>query len=172
MLRIKNVYPANLKMKEKKIWTNNYYYKSEAFIFSDKKECLFELKKYVENILSVDIDQCAYMIIKLNYDDISVHDKNFFIDYKKIRGGIIFKSLLSDICNKWNMLFYNWGESNRIQLFIPKNNNMVLFNKLQCIANHYLIDYASYMSVISECKCIISDTGDGEEFELIRKMSD
>lgn len=169
-MKIKNIYPANLKRKDKQLWDNNYNYKSEAYIFTDKNECLFELKKYMENILVVDTNQYIYMIIKTNYEDIIIEDKNIFLDVKEIKGGIIFKTFLRVIYDKWDILFSYWGESNRIQLFLPKDDEKISFDKLECIAKHYRINYTLYIGIITNCRYIISDTGDGEEFELIRDV--
>ena len=169
MVIIKSIYPANLKKKDKNLWVNNYHYKSEAYIFNSKEECLFELKKYMENFFDINVNQCVYMIIKTNYEDISIENKNVFINAKEIKRGIIFKILLNDIYNNWDNFFFYWGESNRIQLFLPIDNDRISFDKLERIAKHYRIDYASYIEIINNCKYIISDTGDGDEFELIKK---
>lgn len=165
---IKNVYPANLKKKDKVYWENDCKYKANAYIFTDKNECLTYLGNFLREKIALNI--IVYVILKTNYEETNILNNCYVCPICKIKKGIIFKCDLVDICNIWDDLFEKWGDSDRIQIFIPKHNNALSHNEIELVSKHYRNNYESYLSVIEKCEYIISDTGDGEEFELIINM--
>lgn len=161
-----NITPINIKYKDKKAWCALSSYISNAYIFSNRDECLKNIKEIIEHCKSRFERIYVYVIIKLDSIYPSFNSESYFTAFDMKYGSII----AVDICNVDDIvpyLYRYWGYSQRIQLFFSYYDKEAFIDMITKISKKYLNSFDSYYSVINKCELIISDSGDGDELELI-----
>ena len=161
-----NIVPINIKNRDKKIWKRGSSYTANAYIFSSRNECLESLKETICCSKKEFKDSKVFIVIMLDSEDPSIYIESRFAKIDIKNGALI----VVDICDIDLIVpyFYRyWGNSRRFQLFFSYNNEMTLTEQLMNICKKYLNSFDSYYSIIKKCELVLSDSGDGDELELI-----
>lgn len=164
------VYPINLRKKDFIEWEKNENFFAEAYIFSSKEECIQYITELISNVCKNMYK--VFILIQSYYDEI---DSSPFIqnmeilERKNIKNSLLGCTDSHQLTKYLGEILQIWGETARIQLFFTKEGDEGFINKVHLLSKKYYNSHKEYFEIIYNCDYIISDTGDGEEFELIQK---
>ena len=166
-MKSKKVYPLNLKKKETILWERNELLIATAYIFDNKSQCIRMVKNTIKDIIQ---DNMVYILIKPLYDELSYKKEFGSLDCEITDSYCIIKGNKDTIDDIFKKVFKFWGELCRFQFFISQFCNTDILNIIREFSKKYRNSYKLYYKLAMQCVAIISDTGDGEEFEIITKL--
>ena len=170
MLVKKSVVPINLRRKDYKKWGSQNAFFADAYIFDNTEECIVYAKELMLNICSSDYQ--VYLLIQPPYPEerILEHCYTYFgvpLRKTKKNNGAIWIVTGEEFRGIVDEILLLWGMNDRMQIYFAKESNR-LGDCNYTISGKFQFRLEDFMCVINECDYIITDSGDGEEFELIR----